>query len=126
MSNALANFADYAASQERSAVVSLSLTDFRCYESLRLEADIRPAILTGPNGAGKTNLLEAISFLAPGRGLRRARMPDVTRTGAREVLSGGLRWAVAATLETATGPVEIGTGFEATGGGDEGGRRVVD
>jgi len=125
LNNALANFSDYTASQERSAVVSLSLTDFRCYEGLRLEADIRPAILTGPNGAGKTNLLEAISFLAPGRGLRRARMPDVTRTGAREDLSGGLRWAVAATLETATGPVEIGTGFEATGGGDEGGRRIV-
>ena len=48
----------------------LNLTDFRCYPFARLETDGRPVVLTGPNGAGKTNVLEAISFLAPG-GARR-------------------------------------------------------
>ena len=104
MHSALANSPEYTASSERSAVVRLSLTDFRSYASLRLDCDMRPAVLTGPNGAGKTNLLEAISFLLPGRGLRRARLTDVTRGNAGDILPGGLRWAVAATLDTATGP----------------------
>ena len=56
----------------RLAVTRLTLTDFRLYAAARIAADERPVVLTGPNGAGKTNLLEAISFLAPGRGLRRA------------------------------------------------------
>ncbi|NBP72976.1 MAG: hypothetical protein EBU57_07390, partial [Alphaproteobacteria bacterium] len=80
----MANFPDHTATQERCAVVRLALTDFRCYAQLRLEADARPAVLTGANGAGKTNLLEAISFLAPGRGLRRARLHDVMRSDATE------------------------------------------
>ena len=57
----------------------LNLTDFRCYEFARIEVDSRPVVLTGPNGAGKTNVLEAVSFLAPGRGLRAARLGDVGR-----------------------------------------------
>ena len=65
----------------RLAVRRVALTDFRGYATLRLETDPRPVVLAGPNGAGKTNLLEAISFLAPGRGLRRARAapPSGTR-----------------------------------------------
>lgn len=118
---------------ERNAVVRLSLTDFRCYETLRLDADTRPAVLTGPNGAGKTNLLEAISFLAPGRGLRRARLADVTRRTVQRnggpvdetVLPGTLRWAVAGTLDTDTGPIDVGTGLEAAADNEEGGRRLV-
>ena len=125
MQNALANFPDHTATPERCAVVKLSLTDFRCYGRLRVDADRRPAVLTGANGAGKTNLLEAISFLAPGRGLRRARLQDVTRSDAPAAAPGALRWAVASTLETADGEVEIGTGFEAAGDDDEGGRRIV-
>ena len=75
---------------------------------LRLEIDDRPVVLTGPNGAGKTNLLEAISFLAPGRGLRRARLSDVSRrTG--EAAGGG--WGVAALLATGDEMIEIGTGL---------------
>ena len=62
-------------------------------------------MLTGPNGAGKTNLLEALSFLAPGRGLRRARLAEVGRLGA----DAGVPWAVAAVLATPEGPTEIGT-----------------
>ncbi|MCW8862801.1 MAG: AAA family ATPase, partial [Rhodospirillales bacterium] len=61
------------------AVLRLTLSDFRCYGSLRMETDGRPVVLTGPNGAGKTNLLEAVSFLVPGRGLRRARLDEVAR-----------------------------------------------
>src|SRR6266403_1732358 len=61
------------------AVTKLTLTAFRSYGRLRLEADARPVVLTGTNGAGKTNLLEALSFLAPGRGLRRARLAEIDR-----------------------------------------------
>tara|TARA_R110000868_G_scaffold11751_20_gene57450 strand:+ start:3055 stop:4260 length:1206 start_codon:yes stop_codon:yes gene_type:complete len=123
--SALANIPLQPASPERSAVVRLSLTNFRSYDSLRLDTDIRPTVLTGANGAGKTNLLEAISFLSPGRGLRGARLSEITRSDAGEAVQGAMHWAVAATLDTASGPAEIGTGFEATGEGEDGGRRVA-
>ena len=54
----------------KSAIRRLDLSNFRNYRSLRLELDVTPVVLTGSNGAGKTNLMEALSFLAPGRGLR--------------------------------------------------------
>jgi len=92
----------------RLAVRRLTLTDFRCYGRLRLETDARPVVLTGANGAGKTNLLEALSFLAPGRGLRRATLAEAARTEAGE----GAPWAVAAILDGPGGRVEIGTGRE--------------
>ncbi|MGC2203926.1 MAG: AAA family ATPase, partial [Stellaceae bacterium] len=63
----------------RVGVTRLVLTDFRNYREARLTLGTEPVVLTGPNGAGKTNLLEAISFLAPGRGLRRARLAEVDR-----------------------------------------------
>ena len=53
-------------------IEQLKLNHFRNYASLKLELDRRHVVLTGENGAGKTNLLEAVSFLSPGRGLRRA------------------------------------------------------
>ena len=56
------------------AVGSLALTDFRCYERLRLDVEAAPVVLVGANGAGKTNVLEAISLLVPGRGMRRAKL----------------------------------------------------
>ncbi len=58
-------------------IKTLRLTNFRSYKTLDLELDGRPVVLFGPNGAGKTNLLEAVSFLSPGRGLRRARLEDI-------------------------------------------------
>ena len=102
----------------RFAVTRLVLSEFRCYPALRLETDAAPVVLTGPNGAGKTNLLEALSFLAPGRGLRRARLSEVARrpSGANGGgANGGTvpatpNWAVAASLATPEGAVEIGTG----------------
>src|SRR3982750_288285 len=79
------------------AIARLVLTDFRNYRSARLDLDPSPVVLSGPNGAGKTNLLEAMSFLAPGRGLRNARLGDIDRRAdaAAPVPSG---WAVAATV----------------------------
>jgi DNA replication and repair protein RecF len=93
-------------------VTRLALTDYRCYASLRLETDGRSVVLVGPNGAGKTNLLEAISFLAPGRGLRNARLGEIDRLGnerAATIPSNGA-WAVAATIATPDGEIAVGTG----------------
>ncbi|KZD12888.1 DNA replication/repair protein RecF [Oceanibaculum pacificum] len=92
-------------STARLAVRRLTVTDFRCYAGARLEIDQRPVVLTGANGAGKTNLLEAISFLSPGRGLRRAKLSEIDRLSGD---AGG--WVVAAKVETRQGPVDIGTG----------------
>lgn len=87
------------------AVTRVTLTDFRCYAHLRLETDARSVVLTGPNGSGKTNLLEALSFLIPGRGLRRATLAEVARR------DGSGQWAVAAQVSGADGlPVSLGTG----------------
>src|SRR5215472_13121728 len=58
-------------------IARLTLTSFRSYHSASFAIGDRPVVLVGPNGAGKTNVLEAISFLAPGRGLRRARLEEV-------------------------------------------------
>jgi DNA replication and repair protein RecF len=95
---------------DRVALKTLALTDFRNYAAASVAFDAASVVLTGENGAGKTNLLEAISLLTPGRGLRRARLEEMTRVGAE-------RWAVSAIVarngETArlgTGLVEAGTG----------------
>lgn len=78
----------------------LALTDFRSYRSASLEPGPGFVLLFGDNGAGKTNLLEAVSMLAPGRGLRGAALSEMARLGGTGV------WAVAARL----GATEIGTG----------------
>jgi len=85
-------------------VERLTLTDFRNHARLSQSFDARPIVLTGPNGAGKTNLIEAISLLAPGQGLRRAPYPEIARRGADA-------WAVAARVHTPIGPVDVGTGL---------------
>jgi len=84
----------------------LKLTDFRNYAAVSLDLDGRHVVLTGNNGAGKTNLMEAVSFLSPGRGLRRATYADVTRVGASNGFS------IFAELEGIEGNVEIGTGAD--------------
>jgi DNA replication and repair protein RecF len=95
-----------------SIVAELTVTEFRNYERATVTADGRPVVLTGPNGAGKTNLLEAISLLVPGRGLRHARLSDIDRrmaaTGA--ALNRPAAWGVAARVASAAGETEIGTG----------------
>ena len=82
----------------------LSLTGFRNYAQLDLTCDRTPVVLTGANGGGKTNLLEAISLLVPGRGLRRADLADLQNHNEANP------WAVAAELSTAAGLIRIGTG----------------
>jgi len=62
-------------------VAHLTLADFRNHAALELDLDSRPVCLFGPNGAGKTNILEALTMLAPGRGLRGASLVDVARAG---------------------------------------------
>lgn len=99
-----------AADGERIGVTRLTLTDFRAYAHLRLDVDLRPVVLTGHNGAGKTNLLEALSFLSPGRGLRRAKLSEVGRRDAPAAPYGG--WAVAARVHGPLGEMTIGTGRE--------------
>ena len=97
------------------AVRRLALSEFRNYPRLRLTAEARPVVLTGPNGAGKTNLLEAISYLTPGRGLRRARIAQVARRSPEDATRekpSMAAWAVSVTLASPQGSVEIGTGRE--------------
>jgi DNA replication and repair protein RecF len=93
------------------ALTRLSLTEFRNYERLRIEVDATSVVLAGQNGAGKTNLLEAISLLAPGRGLRRARLSDLVRRDAGGTEVPGRAWAVAAHVATQLGETEVGTGL---------------
>ncbi|MEO9339609.1 DNA replication/repair protein RecF [Mesorhizobium sp. SB112] len=100
-------------------ISKLQLTDFRNYESLSLDIQPGAVVFTGDNGAGKTNLLEAISFLTPGRGFRRAPYSDVSRGAS----TGG--FAVHATVEGALGTCELGTGtFSSDAANPEAGRRV--
>ncbi|MBX3597812.1 MAG: DNA replication/repair protein RecF [Rhizobiaceae bacterium] len=85
-------------------ISKLTLTDFRNYSSLGVGFHHGAVVLTGDNGAGKTNLLEAISFLAPGRGFRRALLADVAREG------GSGTFAIHASIDGQDGPAELGTG----------------
>ncbi len=89
-----------------SALTRLRLTDFRNYHALDLKIDERPVCLVGDNGAGKTNILEAVSQLGPGRGLRSAAIADMARTG----VDGG--WTVAGDLDGR----RIGVAAEISGG----------
>lgn len=102
----------------RIRITGLKLSDFRNYARLALALDGRHVVLAGENGAGKTNILEALSYLSPGRGLRRATLDDVARQGG----TGG--WAVAATLSDGRDEVSIGTGLVADAGGSDRQRRI--
>src|SRR6201986_1530118 len=89
-----------------SRIHRLTLTHFRNYRAAGLQARGDVVWLVGPNGAGKTNCLEAISFLSPGRGLRRATLDDVAD------VQGDGSWAVSAEIEGALGLVTLGTGID--------------
>lgn len=98
---------------EKSGITRLTLTNFRNYKYLRLNTDLSPVIITGENGTGKTNILEAISFLTPGKGLRGARLADIKRVpDENEEFSTGNGWAVAADVIKGDDCFEIGTGIE--------------
>ncbi len=100
---------------QRLWVERLVLTNFRNYAAATLRFGPSPVVLVGHNGAGKTNLMEAVSLLAAGHGLRQAAYADLARA------PGAAGWSVAATLHTPTGPVDIGTGMAA--GGAQGARQ---
>jgi DNA replication and repair protein RecF len=91
----------------------LTLTNFRSYHAAQVLLErAEPIVLTGANGAGKTNLIEAISLLAPGRGLRRATVEELAFS------EGDGSWAVSAELEGMLGLATLGTGIEAPAGED--------
>jgi len=92
-----------------SAVTRLKLTGFRNYAQLDLGLDARPVMLFGENGSGKTNLVEAVSFLGPGRGLRAAGAEAVRR---RTEMGTDPLWAVYAEAMTPEGPVSLATGAD--------------
>ena len=87
----------------------LTLTNFRSYRVAQIEVEGLLVVLTGPNGAGKTNLLEAISLLAPGRGLRRAQLDQFASW------QGDGSWAVSADVEGLLGLATLGTGLDPAG-----------
>ncbi|MBV9973943.1 MAG: DNA replication/repair protein RecF [Hyphomicrobiales bacterium] len=91
-------------------VTRLRLTDFRSFPELDAEFEPMLIALCGENGVGKTNLLEALSLLAPGRGLRRAALVDMARNGG----SGG--FSIVAELVGPLGPAVLGTGIEREAG----------
>jgi DNA replication and repair protein RecF len=103
------------------AVTRLTLTNFRSYAAAELVTTGAPVVLAGPNGAGKTNILDAISLLSPGRGLRGAKLGDHVRKG--PVSQNDALWAVAATVGRGETSYEIGTGL--TVGPNGGERRHV-
>ena len=108
----------------RHALTRLALADFRSYRAVRLDMDPRPLVLTGPNGAGKTNLLEAVSYLSPGRGLRGARLADVAHVAGPDA-GPAEAWSVAGTLRGDGGETALGSGWRAPVEEGEAERRTV-
>ncbi len=98
-------------------LTQLTLSGFRTYASARLAFDARPVVITGANGAGKTNLVEAVSMLSPGRGLRAAASEELVAAGAGASAARG--WRAAARVTAPDGRHEIETA------GGAGGRRVA-
>ncbi|MGH1419485.1 MAG: DNA replication/repair protein RecF [Hyphomicrobiaceae bacterium] len=97
----------------------ITLSNFRNYTTATVETGPEPVILIGENGSGKTNLLEAVSLLAPGQGMRRAAFADLARA------DGDGRWAISAHVHTPNGQVEIGTGVvQPPSGRERSGRQV--
>ncbi|MBL6940190.1 MAG: AAA family ATPase, partial [Alphaproteobacteria bacterium] len=105
----------------RLAVTRLTLRNFRSYAEAVLAVSGAPVVLAGPNGAGKTNVLDAISLLSPGRGLRGAKLGEHVRRGP-SAPSDAL-WAVAADVTRGGEGYEVGTGL--TLGPNGGERRAV-
>ena len=95
-------------------ICRLTLTKFRSYRTATIAPKPNLVALTGPNGAGKTNVLEAISFLSPGRGLRRAQLDDIALADGDGENSGSYdrSWAVSAEVDGALGLATLGTGVE--------------
>ena len=98
--------------QVHTRLASLTIQDFRNYDGCRLEIDAPKVLLLGENGSGKTNLMEAVSLLAPGRGLRRAKAEYLPRQ-----TTGRADWAVSARVTSGGETVTLGTGVRADSDG---------
>ena len=97
----------------RTALTHLTLTDFRSYGRAEIALSGQPVFLVGPNGAGKTNLLEAVSLLTPGRGLRGASLAEIGRRLPGDAQGGA--WAVACVIDQDGEETRVGTGLESVG-----------
>ena len=91
------------------AVTQLTLSHFRSYKHAQLQTDGRPIAIFGPNGAGKTNILEAVSLLSPGRGLRGAKTPEISRSPEN------LGWKVSAEINSMGRSHEVETAWTGEG-----------
>jgi DNA replication and repair protein RecF len=100
------------------SISRITLSYFRNYQDMRLVCGVSPVVLLGANGSGKTNLLEAISLLVPGRGLRRSALGDLQNRASHHP------WAVAIEMQTEAGDLSIGTGRDNTVS-DDAERRLV-
>lgn len=101
--------------QEKSGIKRLTLSNFRNYQFLRLEPKHCPIIIYGSNGSGKTNILEAISFLTPGKGLRSAKLSEVQRMGpaiVNGIDDSNFAWGISAQINKNDEEFVIGTGIE--------------
>ncbi len=104
----------------RSAIRRLTLVNFRNYKYLRLNTDKQFIVLSGENGSGKTNILEAVSFLSQGRGLRNARLSEIktfdfsANQQRAPIFINNNGWAVSALLENDDGEFSIGTSVESS------------
>ena len=114
------------------AIRKLMVSCFRNYKNLKMELSRNPVVLTGHNGAGKTNLIEALSFLSPGRGLRRARLSDVDMqqiVSQKDCLDLTTKthncWAISAELELGIDKLVIGTGRDEKAAAIGSDKRVV-
>jgi DNA replication and repair protein RecF len=100
-------------------VERLALTNFRSYATANITTDAGPQVIVGANGSGKTNLLEALSLLSPGQGLRRVPFGDLARSG------GDGSFAVSVRAHTLAGAADIGTGLTLGSGSSERAGRLV-
>lgn len=108
------------------AVTRLMLTNFRSYGMLDLKIDRAHVVLVGPNGAGKTNVLEALSMFSPGRGLRGARLGELSRVPAHASDGAGERpWAISATVSVSDSSFQVGVGFLPGQGEGDSAKRTV-
>ena len=93
----------------RIAVTNLKVSHFRSYKNVEISTSGCPVALFGSNGAGKTNILEALSLLSPGRGLRRSRVDEMERKPE------GIGWKISATLQSLGQIHEIETNYTGDG-----------